>query len=360
VLSPPDDLAPEELAAAVARGWALTVSTMAYRAVGFGSHHWEVTDATGGRWFVTADDLEIKRHSRSELLEQVFGRLRRALAAAVDLRAGGNTSVLAPVPARDGQPLARVGPETGGGRFAVAVYPFAAGQSFEWGEFSGPEHRRAMLDLIVAVHTAPGTAGRRALADDFAVPHRDELEAALHSPAGGDEAADGDERTDSADILGDGNGAGSGAACGPYARAAARLIAEHAGPLRRLLARYDELVALAGSQSARMVLTDGEPHPGNTMLTSAGWLLIDWDTALRAPPERDLWSLDPGDGSLLAAYADATGVTPLPAVLDLYRIRWDLADIAADVSRFRRYHQGDLDDDESFALLRALVSGLGA
>lgn len=107
------------------------------------------------------------------------------------------------------------------------------------------------------------------------------------------------------------------------------------------------------------MLTHGEPHPGNTMLTSVGWLLIDWDTALRAPPERDLWSLDPGDGSLLAAYADATGVTPLPAVLDLYRIRWDLADIAARVSRFRHYHQGSLDDAKLFALLRALVSGLG-
>jgi hypothetical protein len=41
------------------------------------------------------------------------------------------------------------------------------------------------------------------------------------------------------------------------------------------------------------------------------------------------------------------------------RIRWDLTDIAADVSRFRRYHRGNLDDDKSFALLRALVSGLG-
>jgi hypothetical protein len=38
---------------------------------------------------------------------------------------------------------------------------------------------------------------------------------------------------------------------GPYARAAARLIAEHAGPLRRLLARYDELVVLVGSRPAR-------------------------------------------------------------------------------------------------------------
>jgi spectinomycin phosphotransferase/16S rRNA (guanine(1405)-N(7))-methyltransferase len=92
------------------------------------------------------------------------------------------------------------------------------------------------------------------------------------------------------------------------------------------------------------------------MLTSAGWLLIDWDTALVAPPERDLWSLDPGDGSALAAYADATGVTPLAAMLELYRIRWDLADIAVDVSRFRRPHPGSADDDQSWQLLRSLVT----
>ena len=77
------------------------------------------------------------------------------------------------------------------------------------------------------------------------------------------------------------------------------------------------------------------------MLTPGGWVLIDWDTALAAPPERDLWSLDPGDGSILDAYAGLTGVTPQSAMLDLYRLRWDIADIAADVSRFRRPHARD-------------------
>ena len=42
-------------------------------------------------------------------------------------------------------------------------------------------------------------------------------------------------------------------------------------------------------------------------------------------------------------------------MLELYRIRWDLADIAMDVSRFRRPHPGSLDDDESWEVLRDLV-----
>ena len=142
---------------------------------------------------------------------------------------------------------------------------------------------------------------------------------------------------------------------GPYARPVARLIQEHAAPIRRLLARYDHLVTAARTQPARTVLTHGEPHPGNTMLTGGGWVLIDWDTALTAPPERDLWSLDPGDGSILGAYAALTGVTPRPLLLDLYRLRWDIADIAVDVSRFRRPHTGSAEDDESFGLLSSLV-----
>jgi aminoglycoside phosphotransferase (APT) family kinase protein len=41
------------------------------------------------------------------------------------------------------------------------------------------------------------------------------------------------------------------------------------------------------------VLTHGEPHPGNLIQVGSRWMLVDWDTTLVAPPERDLWLLDP-------------------------------------------------------------------
>lgn len=315
---------------ALGRSWGMAVTSMEYRPVGWGSHHWAVADAAGTRWFVTVDELENKRLSASEPLDAGFARLRSALEAAMDLRACGAAFVVAPVPARDGEPLTRVND-----RFGVAVYPFADGQSFDGGEFSSPAHRLSVLGLLVDTHTAPPAASRRALADDFAVPYRDELEAAC-APAG--EVAD----------------------CGPYARPVSLLARQHAAPLQRLLARYDALVLAARAQDARMVLTHGEPHPGNTMLTAGGWVLIDWDTALVAPPERDLWDLDPGDGSILDAYAQATGTSPRPSLLDLYRLRWDLADIAADVSRFRRPHTGSIDDDQSWELLSSLVKRVSA
>ena len=91
------------------------------------------------------------------------------------------------------------------------------------------------------------------------------------------------------------------------------------------------------------------------MLTADGWRLIDWDTVLVAPPERDLWDLDPGDGSILDAYAAATGVTPLPELLELYRLGWDVKDIAYELARFRRPHGETADDVKTWDGLSSLI-----
>jgi spectinomycin phosphotransferase/16S rRNA (guanine(1405)-N(7))-methyltransferase len=127
--------------------------------------------------------------------------------------------------------------------------------------------------------------------------------------------------------------------------------------VRRALARYDDLVSAARADPPGLVLTHGEPHPGNTMRTNGGWLLIDWDTALVAPPERDLWDLDPGDGTLRAAYTAATGTALRPGLLDLYRLRWDLTEIAVCLARFREPHGTTADDEESWTILKDLVTG---
>ncbi len=327
VQAPPAELTGDMLAAVLSRRWQLAVTSLDYLPVGFGSHHWSA-EADGRRWFVTADDLAVRRHAAGEPAGRALARLRAALAAARDLRDCGVSTVLPPVPARDGELAA-----SADDRFAVAVYPFVTGQSFSWGDFAAPGHRRALLDLVLAVHTAPPAARRRAAADDCAVPHRDELESAL--------AGDGPDP-----------------AAGPYSGRTARLLADCAIPVTRCLARYDELAQVTRAQPSRAVLTHGEPHPGNSMLTPDGWLLIDWDTALIGQPERDLWDLDPGDGSILRAYAAATGVTPQAPLLALYRLRWDLADLAAIVSQFGAPHAGSADDEFSFGLLPGVLARL--
>jgi hypothetical protein len=335
MLTPPDGLDDRDVLSALASHWDLTATAMAYQPVGWGSHHWLVSDARDVQWFVTADDLDAKRFSPDEPFDTVFGRLRAALWVATGLREHGRGFVVAPIPALNGEALVRAGE-----RFSLAVYPFVRGRSFVWEEFSLTGHRQAVLDMIVGVHTAPEPVTRRAHRDDFAIQRRADLESGL-------------------DTLGAGP-ADRERPGGPYTRQAAQLVAQNAAPVRDLLARYDTLLERVRSGPLRAVLTHGEPHPGNTMLTDDGWRLIDWDTALIAPPERDLWSLDPGDGSVLAAYAQATGVTPLAGLLELYRVRWDLADVAIDVSRFRRRHAGTIEDDECWKNLRSIVGQIGA
>jgi aminoglycoside phosphotransferase (APT) family kinase protein len=329
VLTPPVGLSEDSLVSVLVRHWRLSAASVTYRAVGWGSHHWEVTDSAGERWFVTADELHNKRVRLAESLDVAFERLRRALTAAVDLRINGCQFVIAPVPA-NGEVVVRAGEE-----FGVAVYPFVEGVSFPWDEFS-VENRRAMLEMVIAVHTAPRAAAAGAMTDDFAISHRDELEALLDPLARGEFP----ER-------------------GPFTRPVAQLVAANSRAIGSLLARYDELAGQARRHPSRHVLTHGEPHPGNTMLTPDGWRLIDWDTALLAPPERDLWSLDPGDGSLLHAYAAATGVQPRPETLELYRIRWDLNDLALDASRFIRPHRGTAEDDKAWRILGSLIQRIG-
>ena len=45
----------------------------------------------------------------------------------------------------------------------------------------------------------------------------------------------------------------------------------------------------------------------------------------------------------------------MPDLVEAYRLRWDIADIAVDVGRFRRPHAGSIDDDESWELLSSLI-----
>ena len=244
----------------------------------------------------------------------------------------GSTHVVAPMPGEDGSVLAPVTDA-----FTVAVYPLVEGESFPWGHPMSAEHRAALLDMVVDVHAAPADVRDRAPADDYAIQHRDALEAALL----------------------DGREGGTAGSAGPYAARVARLVADHATALRAALASYDDLVeqAMRGSDGT-LVLTHGEPHPGNTMRTADGWRLIDWDTARVAPAERDLWSMDPGDGSVHEAYVAATGRELRPPELQLYRQRWDLTDVAVDVARFRRPHRGTDEDAKAFDILRGQVGAV--
>jgi hypothetical protein len=313
VLSPPAGLAEDTLTGELSRQWGVAVASIDYRAVGFGSHHWTVTDPGGGRWFATVDELGGDPGA--------YDRLERALGVARALYDSGAEFVVAPVPTAGGHPVARLGD-----RFALSLFPFVDGDSFGFGGYSGGDHRDGVLAMVVRVHGASRTVRARATVDDLAIESRAALEAALAgvAPAGG----------------------------GPYTERAAELISEHASEVRRRLARYDRLVA--GVERGRAVLTHGEPHPGNTLRTRDGWRLIDWDTVRIAPPERDLWHL----GGDLSGYTEATGTEVLEPMLALYELRWALTDLALGVELFRRTHGDSPNEQETWQILRHLVGGM--
>ena len=125
---------------------------------------------------------------------------------------------------------------------------------------------------------------------------------------------------------------------GPYAEPGRDLLARHEQPLRQALARFDGLVDRVQEAGGPYVITHGEPHPGNLLRTRTGLCLIDWDMTALARPERDLWWVISGDQDA-ARYSRRTGWTVNQDALALYRLRWDLDDIAGFLPQIRGPHQ---------------------
>jgi spectinomycin phosphotransferase len=307
VFTRPEELSDKLLVDVLGASWDLRVDDVEYAAVGFGSHHWQIT-AGGNRWFVTVDDLATKHRSRGEPTAEAEKRLSAALETAWLLRESGMDAVVAPIRSRSGSVL-----ETVGSRFAIAVYPFVEGATHIWGRYPDRAERLAVLDVLVQLHATTGPPRSTARIDDLTIDHRDELDAAL---------ADLDHRW---------------VGC-PFSEPARALVARHADAIRGVLEHRDRLAAIAGGRPERMVLTHGEPHRGNTITTASGVALIDWDTVLVAPPERDLWSLVAEETLIADDYEARTGVTLREDILELYTRSWDLAEIAIYTGEFRQPH----------------------
>ena len=196
------------------------------------------------------------------------------------------------------------------GRSAVALYPFVAGDSPQWGAYPTTAEQRVVVELLATLHQTGGSARDHAPQEDFAIPHRDHLSASLAAVS-------------------------AGWTEGPYAEPARQLVDRHAARLDDRFVRYDRLAGAAADHPELMVLTHGEPHAANTIKADSGMVLIDWDTTLVAPRERDLWSLALEEPASLHRYAAMAGVTPLSDLLELYRLRWDLAEVSLYVALFR-------------------------
>ena len=315
----PPELSDDAIRASLAEHWGFEATVLAYEPVGFGAHHWRAADPSGDARFVTVHDLTAKRRDEAEAEDEVFRRLTASFSAAASIAQAGLSFVLAPMRGIAGRIVERLDP-----RFTLAVHPYLVGHpAGADGEFDSPEDRLAVLDLVIRVHGATSAAAPHADADDLTVPHLDEIPTSL-------------------DAL------GTAWDAGPYGERARALLEEHAVPLQRLLDAYGGLAEQVEQLGDHAVLTHGEPHAGNVLVVHDRRYLIDWDTALLAVAERDLWDLDPGDGSILDAYRLATGLTPSPAALDLYRSWYDLTEIGGYLGELRRPHTDTTDIAEAW------------
>jgi len=309
VHSPPTGFDEAALARLVSTQWSLTGPRLTYAPVGFGSHHWILTDCRGLRRFVTVDDF------RGDGGTARTDALRRALRTARIL-SGRSGHVVAPLPARDG----RLVQELNDG-YAVAVFPFhEAARPVE------PLHsdvRERLVDLLADLHSGTPLVTDVADYEMFDLPGRPALVSALRG-------------------LHDG-GPPDVWMTGPYAQPTRQLLSRHEAALLEVLRHYDGLVGRMQRDRRRWVITHGEPHSRNLLADGRRLLLIDWDTARIAPPARDLWHVDRGDGTDIARYAAATGRSVPMDEIAFYRMKWDLMDICSYVEWFTAPHTASAD-----------------
>ncbi len=318
----PNDLSDTEILRVLFEGWNIDADQVAYAAVGFGSHHWHVT-AGSDRWFLTVDDLDARRDHSSEARESVAQQLRWALTIAQSLRNAGLAFVIAPLDAV-GRHVTHPIDE----RYVAALYPYVDGEYHAYGAYQTANDRLAVLDRLVEIHSLQ--LGGVVATKQLEVPRRAELARHLDNPA-------------------------TAWGPGPFAARAKALLGNRADALMEALSSLDRDIDALHKRQPVLVITHGEPHRGNTIDTRDGVVLIDWDTAQMAPPERDLWVLIEEDPSIADAYAERTGVVVDQSTVAMYRRHWDLSEISLFAADLRAPHRDSEDTQLAWTKLQECV-----
>ena len=106
-----------------------------------------------------------------------------------------------------------------------------------------------------------------------------------------------------------------------------------------------------------MVVTHGEPHPGNLIRTATGLRLVDWDTVATSAPERDLWMLALVEPTAVERYRGLTGTELDDELLVAYRLLWAVTDLASFTAQLRAPHVGNADDEHALHCVRQILEG---
>ena len=286
---PPEHVDAAQVLDAARTAWRADLDHLEYLPVGFGAQHWKASSAERAVLFVTLDSLGARHDLDS---------LRGAYEAAAALSAAGLAFVHA----------------------GIAPYCIefagAALSATPWLDARTPtrldiEETARLLARLHAAAPPAGVPGWRPL-----VP------------------------VDFADTL-----SGRVAARwtrGPHGERAREALRERLGDLARWTARYHQLAEDARQRP--WVLTHGEPHADNQLVTAGATVLIDWESLKLAPPERDLRTI------VAAGGIDA--VRPDLAMLELFDLEWRLDEISQYADWFESPHRDNAGD-------RIAIEGLG-
>jgi spectinomycin phosphotransferase len=285
MFGPPDDVTDIDVLDAVRRHWLPGATSTTHLAVGFGAHHWAIAD-TGGRRLFTTLDGSASRHS-AESLEATY-------AAAAALAGAGVPGVWPPLPSRSGPftvPLGR-------GRLSAT----------RWldGRHPSEAESRAVAPLLEVLHRTPPPPGvlEWAAVVDTHLPARLRARAAVPWTAG------------------------------PFGEQARAALISRLDVIEGWTRRYAEFVRYAEKRRSTWVLTHGEPGPHNQLVTADGLWLVDWESLMVAPRERDL--------SGLSWTADLD--PPDELMLELFRLDWRLSEIEVYARQLSGPHTDSVDD----------------
>jgi len=220
------------------------------------------------------------------------------------LHAQGIRQVIPPFQTHSGHLSTRLEP------FTVILYPFVAGRD-GYEVAMSPAQWRALGVALRGLHTTtlpPALAAN--LPHETYNPHWRELVRQFQEMVVGRTFAD------------------------PVAAQCAAFLHGQRAVVTHLVRRADALAAVLQTRNVSMVLCHGDVHAGNALLTDDGGLyVVDWDTMLPAPKERDLMAVGMGGSwqgaDIEAWFYEGYGATEVDRhALAYYRYERVLQDIA--------------------------------
>ncbi len=145
----------------------------------------------------------------------------------------------------------------------------------------------------------------------------------------------------------------------------AALLRHNEATLRELVRRADHLATAMYKYKGRFGLCHGDIHAGNLLLAEAdnSFYIVDWDTVIQAPKERDLMFIGGGVGGADAAWYDAQkadfffegyGPTRIdPVALAYYRYERIVQDFAVTCEQIFGSTESDKDRVISLGFLKS-------